>query len=269
MGLCASSKVCGPRPEERPYTGQQSGWVGVCQDSERSGGSGKGRNVELQADAYVRAVAGFPGRANGDGLRLGSTPTGTMDGLIFIDLRDRHGITQLVFEKGDAPQAVLEAADSLRNEDVLAATGEVRIRKGGENPKLPTGKVEVVVSSLTVLNKTENPPFLPDDGQALPNEELRLKHRYIDLRRGRMQQILGMRHPGDAGDAAVLRRERLPRGRDAVLYKSTPEGAREFLVPSRHQPGTWYALAAEPAALQADPDGGGRGPVHADLPVLP
>ncbi|MBX3358844.1 MAG: aspartate--tRNA ligase [Phycisphaeraceae bacterium] len=167
-------------------------------------------------------------------------------GLIFIDLRDRHGITQLVFEKGDAPQAVLDAADSLRNEDVLAATGEVRIRKGGENPKLPTGKVEVVVSSLRVLNKTENPPFLPDDGQSLPNEELRLKHRYIDLRRGRMQQILGMRHRVMQVTRRYFDENGFLEVETPVLYKSTPEGAREFLVPSRHQPGTWYALPQSP-----------------------
>src|SRR5690606_11836181 len=91
-------------------------------------------------------------------------------------------------------QELIDRADKIRSEDVIAATGLVRIRVGGPNPKLETGEIEVVVQSLEALSKTEVPPFLPDDMAALPNEELRLRHRYLDLRRPTMQRILGMRH---------------------------------------------------------------------------
>jgi aspartyl-tRNA synthetase len=168
--------------------------------------------------------------------------------LIFIDVRDRFGITQLVFDKGEkgGSQALIDAADTLRNEDVIAASGVVRTRAGGENPKLSTGKVEVVAGELEVLNRTENPPFLPDDGGNLPNDEIRLKYRYMDLRRARMQQILGARHrvtkiARDYFDANGFLEIETP-----VLYKSTPEGAREFIVPSRSVPGAWYALPQSP-----------------------
>ena len=105
-------------------------------------------------------------------------------GLVFIDIRDRFGVTQAVFD-GDSLTAaggkdILETADHLRSEDVVAVEGVVRIREGGENPKLPTGKIEIEVKALELLNKTANPPFLPDDtgtGGKLANEELRLKHR--------------------------------------------------------------------------------------------
>ena len=117
-------------------------------------------------------------------------------GLIFVDLRDRFGLTQVVFDpESGLGAATMEHADKLRNEDVLAVEGKVRVRVGGENPKLATGKVEVVVTRLDVLAKTDNPPFLPDETQKLPNEELRLTHRYIDLRRPGMQKILATRAP--------------------------------------------------------------------------
>src|SRR3954467_15246216 len=115
--------------------------------------------------------------------------------LVFIDLRDRYGLTQVVFGKEDAATTtLLEQGSKLRNEDVIALEGEVRVRKGGPNPKLATGNVEVVISKLEVLNKTDNPPFLPDDMSKLPNEELRLTYRYIDLRRPQMQRVLAARH---------------------------------------------------------------------------
>ncbi|MBS0187449.1 MAG: aspartate--tRNA ligase, partial [Planctomycetes bacterium] len=170
-------------------------------------------------------------------------------GLVFVDLRDRFGLTQLVFDGEDSRKSILEAADKLRHEYVLAAKGKVRIRTGGENPKLATGKVEVVVEELEILNKAETPPFLPDDnpvGGKLANEELRLEHRYIDLRRPKMQHILGTR----AKALKVTRDYFYENGfleiETPILYKSTPEGAREFLVPSRHQPGEWYALPQSP-----------------------
>ncbi len=167
-------------------------------------------------------------------------------GLIFIDLRDRFGITQVVFDREDAPAAISEGADKLRNEDVVSVSGSVRVRIGGPNPKLATGRVEVVARELSVLAKTENPPFLPDDLARLPAEETRLKHRYIDLRRPKMQANLATRHR-----VAKIARDYFDENgfleiETPILYKSTPEGAREFLVPSRNVPGTWYALPQSP-----------------------
>lgn len=167
-------------------------------------------------------------------------------GLIFVDLRDRYGLTQLVFDREDAAQELIDRADKLRSEDVIAATGLVRIRVGGPNPKLETGEIEVVVQSLEALSKTEVPPFLPDDMAALPNEELRLRHRYLDLRRPTMQRILGMRHRTTKIARDYFDEHGFLEIETPVLYKSTPEGAREYLVPSRVNPGQWYALPQSP-----------------------
>lgn len=173
-------------------------------------------------------------------------------GLIFIDLRDRSGIAQIVFDREDLPAEVCEQADKLRNEDVISVRGTVRARIGGPNPKLATGKVEVVISTdgaqsgLEVLSKTDNPPFLPDDLGNLANEEIRLKHRYIDLRRPRMQQTLAMRHRVMQITRRYFDENGFLEVETPILYKSTPEGAREFIVPSRHVPGHWYALPQSP-----------------------
>ena len=173
-------------------------------------------------------------------------------GLIFIDLRDRFGLTQVVFNREDSgiDHSVIERADKLRNEDVVALTGKVRVRTGGENPKLATGKVEVVVSSLNFVNKTDNPPFLPDDMTALPNEELRLRHRYVDLRRPRMQQTLATRHRVNKIARDYFDENGFLEIETPILYKSTPEGAREFMVPSRLQPNSWYALPQSPQVFK-------------------
>ena len=167
-------------------------------------------------------------------------------GLIFVDLRDRYGLTQIVFDQEDATPELLEQADKLRNEDCVAVQGTVRVRDGGPNPKLPTGEIELVVKTLDVLSKTANPPFLPDDKGNLPGEETRLKHRYMDLRRPSMQNILATRHR-----VAKLTRDYFDEHgflevETPILCRSTPEGARDFLVPSRHQPGQWYALPQSP-----------------------
>ncbi len=167
--------------------------------------------------------------------------------LIFIDLRDRYGITQVVFDPEDgASKEMMDAADKLRNEDVLAVEGKVRIRVGGENPKLPTGKVEIVVAKLEVLNTTANPPFLPDDLGKLPAEEYRMNYRYLDLRRPRMQQILQVRHKLYQATRGYFAENGFLEVETPILYKSTPEGAREFLVPNRHVPGSFYALPQSP-----------------------
>lgn len=167
-------------------------------------------------------------------------------GLVFIDLRDHTGLTQLVFDKEDAPAGIVEAADKLRAEDVIAVKGHVRKRDGGPNPKLPTGEIELVVEKLEVLAKADTPPFQPGDEQNLPGEELRLRHRYLDLRRPKMQHVLRTRHrvtkiARDFFDALGFIEVETPN-----LCRSTPEGARDFLVPSRLQPGEFYALPQSP-----------------------
>ncbi|MFO0834237.1 MAG: aspartate--tRNA ligase [Phycisphaerales bacterium] len=170
-------------------------------------------------------------------------------GLVFIDLRDRFGITQVVFDGADLGNEILETADHLRNEDVIAVEGSVRVRAGGENPKLITGKIEVVVTKFELLNKTANPPFLPDDtgsGGKLANEELRLTYRYVDLRRPTMQKALATRHKLYQATRRYFDENGFLEIETPILYKSTPEGAREFLVPSRHLPGNWFALPQSP-----------------------
>lgn len=168
-------------------------------------------------------------------------------GLVFVDIRDREGLTQLVFDREDADDAILAEADKLRNEDVIAATGTVRVRDGGPNPKLSTGDIEVVVQSVRVLSETDTPPFLPsDDKGTLPREEVRLKHRYIDLRRPRMQEIMRTRHRVTKVVRDYFDEHGFWEIETPYLCKSTPEGARDFIVPSRNQPGSWYALPQSP-----------------------
>ncbi len=164
-------------------------------------------------------------------------------GVRFIDLRDREGITQVVFhpEAGDAHTL----AQKLRHEDVIAVTGKCIVREGGENPKLPTGKIEVDVTSLTVLNKAETPPFTPDDAHKV-GEETRLRYRFIDLRSPRLQDILRTRHRVTKIMRDYLDEHGFYEIETPFLCKSTPEGARDFLVPSRLQPGAFYALPQSP-----------------------
>jgi len=168
--------------------------------------------------------------------------------LVFIDLRDRFGITQVVFEKESMAPELLELGSKLRNEDVIGVQGSVRKRQGTPNPKIATGNIEVVVTALEVLNKTDNPPFLPDEGsgQKLANEELRLTYRYVDLRRPQMQRVLATRHKLYQVTRKYFDENGFLEIETPILYKSTPEGAREFLVPSRHVPGTFYALPQSP-----------------------
>ncbi|MBK9189606.1 MAG: aspartate--tRNA ligase [Phycisphaerales bacterium] len=185
----------------------------------------------------------------GENIRLNGWVNSYRDhgNLIFIDLRDRYGVTQLVFDPDDGTDAALmAAADKLRNEDVVACEGVVRIRIGGENPKLASGKIEIVVKKLEVLNKTEPPPFLPEDMGNLPAEEFRSKYRYLDLRRPTMQKILGLRHKAYQATRRYFDQNGFLEVETPILYKSTPEGAREFLVPSRHLPGNFYALPQSP-----------------------
>ncbi len=167
-------------------------------------------------------------------------------GLVFIDVRDRDGLTQIVFDREDASDALLSVADKLRAEDVIAVSGKVRKRDGGPNPKLETGEVEVVAATLTVLNKSETPPFQPGETEGLPGEELRLKNRFLDLRRAKMQKVLRTRHRITKVTRDYFDEHGFIEVETPVLTKSTPEGARDFLVPSRLNPGEWYALPQSP-----------------------
>ncbi len=167
-------------------------------------------------------------------------------GLIFIDLRDRDGLTQVVFDREDADQTLLDAADKLRTEDVIALSGKVRIRDGGPNPKLNTGEIEVVAERLEILAKTDTPPFQPSDPSSLPNEELRLKYRYLDLRRPAMQRLLRSRHRVTKIARDYFDEHGFLEIETPILCRSTPEGARDFILPSRMNPGEWFALPQSP-----------------------
>src|SRR5450631_551093 len=165
--------------------------------------------------------------------------------LLFIDLRDRTGVTQVVVN-ADRDAAIHEKAGTLRNEFVIAVTGTVRLRDANTiNPNMPTGEVELVVDELRILNESKLPPFLPSD-TALTNEETRLKYRYIDLRRDVMQFNIEMRHKVAKAIRDYLSAQGFFEIETPFMTRSTPEGARDYLVPSRVQPGTFYALPQSP-----------------------
>ncbi len=168
-------------------------------------------------------------------------------GLIFIDLRDREGLIQVVFDLEDVDEHVVTEARSLRREDVIAITGPVRKRVGDPNPRLATGEIEVMATKLEVLNKTETPPILPDEHDAQKiAEEKRLQYRYIDLRRPRMQHILRRRFEVTRITRQFFADHGFIEIETPCLIKTTPEGARDFIVPSRAYPGQWYALPQSP-----------------------
>jgi aspartyl-tRNA synthetase len=166
-------------------------------------------------------------------------------GLIFVDLRDRTGLLQLVFRPEEAPEAHA-AAGRLRSEDVLSATGElVRREEGTVNPNLPTGEVELAVSEFELLADAETPPFQIDEDEPV-GEELRLRYRYLDLRKERMRDTVVLRHDVVKAIRDHLSEEGFLEIETPILTRSTPEGARDFLVPSRLMPGSWYALPQSP-----------------------
>jgi aspartyl-tRNA synthetase len=171
-------------------------------------------------------------------------------GLIFLDLRDRHGLTQVVIDQATAADAHGVASD-VRNEYVVQARGTVAKRPAGtDNPKLPTGEVELRVSELRVLSEAKTPPFLPSEAEFSVDEALRLRYRYLDLRRPEMQARLRLR----SELVAAIHTAHDARGFTEIetpsLVKSTPEGARDFIVPSRLQPGNIYALPQSPQQLK-------------------
>lgn len=172
-----------------------------------------------------------------------------LGGLIFIDIRDREGRTQTVFDPSDLPKDLFDRAASLRSECVISVTGKVRQRPAGtNNPKIPTGEVEVGVTALEVLNMAEVLPFPVDDPEvaAKVNEELRLQYRYLDLRRPEMARNLRLRSKVATATRVFMDEQGFLEVETPTLFKSTPEGAREFLVPNRREPGTFYALPQSP-----------------------
>ncbi len=163
-------------------------------------------------------------------------------GLIFIDLRDRHGLTQLVINPENLPEA-----HKLRSEWVICARGTVIPRaEGMTNPKLSTGDIEIDVTEMEVLSKALTPPFSVSDDQIEVNEEMRLKYRYLDLRRGKLTQNLVNRHRAMLAIRNYLDTNGFLEITTPILGKSTPEGARDYLVPSRVYPGQFYALPQSP-----------------------
>ena len=165
--------------------------------------------------------------------------------LIFLDIRDRSGITQVVLDKEKSPEAHAKA-EAARSEYVVAVKGTVRKRgEGLGNPNMSTGEIEIVANELLLLNEAKTPPFSPAE-DAISNEEVRLKYRYLDLRRVEMQKNFRMRHEvtrairNYLSDAGFLEIE------TPFMTRSTPEGARDYLVPSRVHPGSFYALPQSP-----------------------
>ena len=172
-----------------------------------------------------------------------------LGGLIFIDIRDREGRTQTVFDPSDLPKELFERAASLRSECVVSVSGKVRQRPAGtNNSKIPTGEIEVGVTALEVLNMAEVLPFPVDDPEIASkvNEELRLQYRYLDLRRPEMARNLKVRSKVAIATRSYMDEQGFLEVETPTLFKSTPEGAREFLVPNRREPGTFYALPQSP-----------------------
>jgi aspartyl-tRNA synthetase len=172
-----------------------------------------------------------------------------LGGLIFIDIRDREGRTQTVFDPSDLTPELFAQAAALRSECVVSLTGKVRQRPAGtNNPKIPTGEIEVGVTALEVLNMAEVLPFPVDDPEIANkvNEELRLKYRYLDLRRPEMARNLRQRSKVAIATRSYMDEQGFLEVETPTLFKSTPEGAREFLVPNRREPGTFYALPQSP-----------------------
>ena len=166
-------------------------------------------------------------------------------GLVFVDVRDRSGIIQVVFDEGKVSPELLEKAASLRSEYVVAIVGTVERRSGAVNTNIATGEIEITPTELRILSESETPPF-PIEENCKTKEELRLKHRYLDLRGPDLQRILMMRSKVATLTRQFLAEEGFLEIETPILGKSTPEGARDYLVPSRVHPGTFYGLPQSP-----------------------
>lgn len=169
-------------------------------------------------------------------------------GMIWIDLRDRYGITQLMLEEGKTPKEVLDLARTFGREFVISATGLV-VERLSKNDKIPTGDVEVKVTSLEILNPAKLPPFLIEDDTD-GGDDIRMKYRYLDLRRNPVRANLQLRHQVARFTRDYLDRQDFIEVETPVLIKSTPEGARDFVVPSRMNPGEFYALPQSPQTFK-------------------
>ncbi len=166
-------------------------------------------------------------------------------GIIFVDMRDRSGILQVIFEDGEIDSEGFAKAEKLRSEFVIAVTGKVTLRSGAANENLKTGAIEVRAESIRILSESETPPF-PIEADSKTKEELRLKYRYLDLRRPDLQNNLMMRSRVATLIRQFLAEEGFLEIETPMLTKSTPEGARDYLVPSRVHPGNFYALPQSP-----------------------
>lgn len=166
-------------------------------------------------------------------------------GIIFVDLRDRSGILQIIFEESDCGKENFEKAERLRSEYVIAVVGNVEARSGAVNENLATGAIEIRAKELRILSESETPPF-PIEESSKTKEELRLKYRYLDLRRPDLQRNIIMRSKVTTVTRQFLAEEGFLEIETPMLTKSTPEGARDYLVPSRVHPGNFYALPQSP-----------------------
>ena len=166
-------------------------------------------------------------------------------GLVFVDVRDRSGIIQVVFEEGKCDAALIERAASLRSEYVVAIVGTVEKRSGAVNHNIATGEIEVIPEQMRILSESETPPF-PIEENSKTKEELRLKYRYLDLRRPDLQRNLMMRSQIATLTRQFLAEEGFLEIETPILGKTTPEGARDYLVPSRIHPGSFYGLPQSP-----------------------
>jgi aspartyl-tRNA synthetase len=169
-------------------------------------------------------------------------------GLIWVDLRDRYGLTQLIFEEDSSEKALLEKAAELGREFVVQTTGKV-IERTSKNDKIPTGSIEIKVTALEVLNAAKVPPFIIED-ETDGGEELRMKYRYLDLRRNVVREKLQLRHKMMQETRKYMDAQDFIEVETPVLIKSTPEGARDFVVPSRTNPGEFYALPQSPQTFK-------------------
>jgi len=170
-----------------------------------------------------------------------------LGGMTFIDLRDRYGITQLVVE-ADAPASLVETATALGREFVIQVKGEV-VERQAKNSKMPTGDIEIKVSAINILNKSVTPPFTIEE-ESDGGEDIRAKYRYLDLRRGPLQRALALRHKVAHEARNYLDSLGFMEIETPYLIKSTPEGARDFVVPSRMNPGQFYALPQSPQTFK-------------------
>ncbi|MDE6419597.1 MAG: Asp-tRNA(Asn)/Glu-tRNA(Gln) amidotransferase GatCAB subunit C, partial [Lachnospiraceae bacterium] len=166
-------------------------------------------------------------------------------GIIFVDLRDRSGILQIIFEESDCGSLSFAKAERMRSEFVIAVVGRVEKRAGAVNENLATGEIEVRAKEVRILSESETPPF-PIEADSKTKEEIRLKYRYLDLRRPDLQEKLMLRSKIATTMRTFMANEGFVEVETPILCKSTPEGARDYLVPSRVHQGSFYALPQSP-----------------------